>query len=134
MTIISAHKSDIGVIKRNEQNEDYVWVHEQTGLFIVADGLGGYEAGDVASKLAANTVGKMLTEQLKKETPAPSASQIKALMTNAIEAANDAVQKIAQQAEQKREMGSTIVVALVQNGRAYISHAGDSRACRILIR
>jgi protein phosphatase len=128
MITVSAYKSDIGLVKSQEQNEDFVWVDEQVGLFIVADGLGGYEAGEIASRLAATTAGQVIVDQLKAETKPLSSNKIKGLMTAAIEAANEAVYSAAQEAYQKRRMASTIVVALVQLPTVYISHAGDSRA------
>lgn len=123
MAIISAHKSDIG---KRPHNEDYIWFDDQAGLYIVADGLGGQEAGDVASHLATSTIGPMVVNQVKSQSL--SKDQIKELVTSAIETANKLVYEAAHQAGQKRKMGTTIVMALIQNSTAYISHAGDSRA------
>lgn len=127
MTIVSAYKCDIG---RNpkRQNEDYIWVDEQAGLFIVADGMGGQEAGDVASKLTTETAGPLIIKQLKKQSQPSSPDRVKPVIIEAIETANKTVYDAAQKAAQKRKMGSTILVALVQNSTVYISHAGDSRA------
>ena len=50
MPVLSAHKSDIG--RKKNRNEDYLWVDEQAGLYILADGMGGQEAGEIASELA----------------------------------------------------------------------------------
>lgn len=126
MTIVAAQKCDIG--RKRPQNEDYAWVDEETGLYIVADGMGGHEAGEVASRLAATTVGQFLIEELKDKTEPVSAAVIKELMTEAIETANETVFNAAKAAAQKRRMGATIVVALVRPSIAYISHAGDARA------
>ena len=63
MPVISAHKSDIG--RKKARNEDYVWVDEQAGLYILADGMGGQEAGEVASELAAVTISDLLIPSLK---------------------------------------------------------------------
>jgi len=125
MTIVSAHKCDIG-LNPKRQNEDYIWVDEQAGLFIVADGMGGQEAGDVASKLAVETIATLLVDQTKNKSL--STAKIKELVTQAIETANETVYKASQKAAQKRRMGSTVIMALIQNSTAYISHAGDSRA------
>ncbi len=65
MTIVSAYKSDIGRGSK-ETNEDYVWVDENHGLFIVADGVGGQEAGDIASQLTAETVGDYIVDKLQR--------------------------------------------------------------------
>ncbi len=126
MTIISAHKSDVG--RRREQNEDYVWVDEEAGLYILADGMGGHEAGDVASRLASTTAGELIVEQLHTQTTPLSTTKIKTLMITAIDVANKTVVKAAQEAEQRRSMGTTIVIVLMQASVAYISHIGDSRA------
>jgi serine/threonine protein phosphatase PrpC len=126
MTIVSAHKSDIG--SRRKRNEDYVWVDEPSGLFIVADGMGGHEAGDVASQLAATTVGEMILDELKDRTEPILPAVINQLMTEAIETANKKVFNTAKEAGQKRRMGTTIVVTLVRSPAAYISHVGDARA------
>ena len=126
MTIISAHKCDIGRVR--PQNEDYVWVDEQAGLYIVADGMGGHDAGDVASQLAATAIGSTLAKHLNSGSRPLSSAEIKELMVSAIEAANKTVYDEAHSAEHERKMGTTIVVALIQSATAYISHAGDSRA------
>lgn len=126
MIIVSAHKSDVGL--KRKQNEDYVWVDEQMGLHIVADGMGGHEAGDVASRLAATTVGREIAEQLKAKTEPLSPATLEEMIIGAIEAANEIVFNAAKESGQKRRMGATIVVALVRLPVAYISHVGDARA------
>lgn len=126
MPIISAHRSDPGLNPDKQHNEDFIWVDEQAGLYILADGLGGHEAGDVASRLAANTIGPMVVNQLKGKTL--SKTKIKEVVVTAIEAANQAVYKAAHRAGHTRKMGTTVVMALFQKSTVYISHAGDSRA------
>ena len=126
MSFISAHKSDVG--RKRHQNEDYIWVDEHRGLYIVADGMGGHEAGEVASELAATTIGKLVTDKLKTQPATMSKDVIKQLLVDAIETANETVFNTAKEAEQKRRMGATIVVALIQPPTVYISHAGDARA------
>jgi len=127
MAVTLAYKSDIG---RNpkRKNEDYIWVNEAMGLYIVADGMGGQEAGEVASEMAATTIADYISRDLGALTDPPSAETIAQIMSSAIEVANEAVSKAAQAAEQRRKMGATIVVALLHNAKAYISHAGDARA------
>jgi len=126
MTIVSAYKCDIGRMRK--QNEDHVWVDEQAGLYIVADGMGGQEAGDVASRLATVTVGPLVIDRFKSHSKPLSVAKIKEAMIDAIETANETVFNEAQEAGQKRRMGTTIVMALVQSFKVYLSHAGDSRA------
>jgi PPM family protein phosphatase len=110
MPVISAHKSDIG--RKKARNEDYVWVDEQTGLYILADGLGGQEAGEVASQLATTTLSDTIGDKLKFNPDSPA----------------EIIFNAAQAAGHKRQMGTTVVVAILQDTTAYISHAGDSRA------
>jgi protein phosphatase len=111
-----------------QQNDDYVWVDDAVGLYIVADGMGGHESGNVASQMTATTVGPMVIEHLQAETPPYSPELVKTALTAAIESANAAVFQAATEAEQKRKMGTTIVVTLIAGSHVFISHAGDSRA------
>jgi protein phosphatase len=126
MPVVSAHKSDIG--RKKLRNEDYVWVDDQAGLYILADGMGGQEAGEVASQLAAVTIRDLVGVKLKRNSETLPAEAIKALLFEALETANTTVFEAAQAAGHKRQMGTTVLVALLQSSTAYISHAGDSRA------
>ena len=125
MAVASAYKSDIG---RRKQNQDYIWIDEQIGLYIVADGMGGQEAGEVASEMASNTIGDLIRNKIKDQNDVVASETIETLIIDAIEAANEIVSKAAKAADQKREMGATIVVAMLHGSQAYISHAGDARA------
>ncbi len=126
MTLLSAHKSDTG--RKLDHNQDYLWLDEAAGIYITADGMGGQDAGELASELAATTTGEFMAARLKAETGPLSATTAKALIIAAIETANEAVLTAAQQAQQDRPMGAAIVVALVQPPAAYICHVGDTRA------
>jgi protein phosphatase len=123
MTVVYAYKSHTGLVPTH--NEDYVWVDGEKNIFIVADGMGGHESGDVASRLAATTIGKAIGDGLKEEALSRTAMQN--LMTEAIERANQTVWEASGEAEQKRRMGATIVVAVVRPPTTYIAHAGDAR-------
>lgn len=127
MPVRSAYKNDPG-LNKNRQNEDFIWVDDEVGLYIVADGMGGHEAGEIASELAATTAGHYIAEKLKKQPVTLAAEVLRALLLEAGEAANQAVFEAAHQAEQDRKMGTTLVMALIQASKAYITHAGDSRA------
>lgn len=126
MPIVSAYKSDTG--RQRRRNEDFVWVDESSRIFIVADGMGGHEAGDIASQLAATTVGELINTELKSRTEPILPGIVTKMMVEAVEAANKTVLNAAKRADQKRQMGTTIVVALVRSAKAYISHVGDARA------
>jgi len=123
MKLAAAYKTDTGL--KRKRNEDYLWVDERAGVYVVADGMGGHEAGDTASRLAAITIGETIVKGLQ---VAASAAEIKALLANAIEAANQAVWTASGEAGQTRRMGATVIAAITQLPQVYISHAGDTRA------
>jgi len=127
MVVSSAYKSDVG---RNpkRQNEDYIWIDEKAKVYIVTDGMGGQEAGEVASEMASTTAGELISQQLKTKKDSLSAEMIETLMIGALETANETINKAAETAQQKRKMGATIVMAVIFDENAYISHAGDARA------
>lgn len=124
MSLVSAYKTHKGRVPTH--NEDYVWVEEAHGIYIVADGMGGHESGEVASRLAATTIGAILAQILKFDTD-PTAEAIRDAVLDAVEAANRKVRDAGSQADQKRPMGATIVIAVVIPPTAYITHAGDAR-------
>ncbi len=123
MKVVMASKTDTGKVAVH--NEDYVWVHDQAGVYIVADGMGGHEAGDVASRLSATSVGQSLVMALPDTPNTPVA--MSAMMTGAIEKANHVVRQASAEAAQVRRMGATIVVVVTRLPQVYIAHAGDAR-------
>lgn len=123
MTSISADKTDVGRVSKH--NQDYIWTDESNQVYIVADGMGGQDAGELASELAATTTGQFITARLQAQA---TAAVVKEIMSAALEAANETVMRAAQAAKQDRPMGAAIVVAVVRPPTAYISHAGDARA------
>ncbi len=123
MKLISAYKTDTGL--KRKRNEDYLWVDERAGVYVVADGMGGHEAGDTASRLAAITIGEAIAGSLQAAAPV---AKIKKLMADAIESANQTVWTASGEAGQTRRMGATVIVAIAQLPEIYISHAGDTRA------
>ncbi|NJN98843.1 MAG: serine/threonine-protein phosphatase [Anaerolineales bacterium] len=122
MTSIAAHKTDAGRISKH--NQDFIWTDEPTRVYIVADGMGGQDAGELASELAATTTGQFITSRL----PTLSTGAIKEVIIAALEAANETVRHAAEAAQQDRPMGAAIVVALIRPPTVYIAHAGDARA------
>ena len=62
MTIVSANRCDIGRV--SSHNDDYIWIDQAMGLFIAADGMGGYKAGNIASEMASRTVGSIIVNHL----------------------------------------------------------------------
>lgn len=97
------------------------------GLFALADGMGGHQAGEVASSLAARAVAHYITREfylpiLVRDETGTGQPSLKEMLVDAVRAANDIV------AERVPGGGTTLTCALVFGPRAYIAHVGDSRA------
>ena len=126
--------SDVG--KRRPHNEDSTLSDADTGLVILADGMGGYKAGEVASAIAVTTIHQEILnglEQLKQEkTPDnPSLTPESWVVKDAIISANSGIYRSAQKDPQCQGMGTTIVVVLFYNNFMTIGHVGDSRLYRL---
>ncbi len=122
MEIKSYGKSDIGIIRDN--NEDFLVIKkfgEEEHLFIVADGMGGHQAGNVASKLGVETFVKHYGSLRKK------GDSIDKSMLESITKANSTVLNKANSELDKRGMGTTFSALLISEEKANIVHIGDSR-------
>lgn len=119
MMLRTAAASDVG--RRRRVNEDRYALDPGRGLFLVADGMGGHTAGQVASQCAARSVLGALGE------PAPGASLAERLRA-AVHAANAAILETAEAQPELAGMGTTLVTLLVARERAALAHVGDSRA------
>lgn len=133
MTTIHFHgRTDVG--KRREHNEDTFAVVAEENLFIVADGLGGYAAGEIASKLAVDAVGdffRALRDDDAITWPEDmdgTLSYAENVLANAVIAANRRVFSAAHRYGAYRGMSTTIVSAHFRGHRVHIAHVGDSRA------
>ncbi|MBQ5591066.1 MAG: Stp1/IreP family PP2C-type Ser/Thr phosphatase [Clostridia bacterium] len=119
-------KTDIG--RQRETNQDFVKMHkfdDKTALLIVCDGMGGANAGNVASEVAVNSIYDTF---LKKHKPTMNDKDLKTVMTSSINCANLDVFDLANTNEEYRGMGTTAVAVFIDNGYAYTINAGDSRA------
>ncbi|WP_424765855.1 Stp1/IreP family PP2C-type Ser/Thr phosphatase [Paenibacillus sp. sgz302251] len=128
--MLTANRSDIGRVR--QVNEDQAWVGQLNNgvtLAIVADGMGGHQAGDVASQKAVDAFRRMLEQSAAKADL--SVQEGKMLIRQAISQANDAVYEMGVRNEHYHNMGTTIVAALVKKDNAIIGHVGDSRAYKI---
>lgn len=127
--------SDVGL--RRQLNEDFLVLDKEVGLFVVADGMGGHNAGEIASKLAAETVCKFMQHSSDEEEITwpygidPKLSINANRLRTAIMLANKRVWKEADQRQDYTGMGTTIVVAVVEGGHITFAGAGDSRVYRI---
>lgn len=123
-------RSDIGKIR--EMNQDNFFVSDQDDeikLFIVADGMGGYKGGEIASKLAIDSVKSYIINNFNETNK--EREKILDLVKNAVEYANMVVYEKSQEVEELNGMGTTIDVAIIQSGKLYIGHVGDSRVYRL---
>jgi serine/threonine protein phosphatase PrpC len=125
-------KSDVGLTRSH--NEDSLCVEPQLGLFVVCDGLGAHNAGEVASHLASDVVRKYVGEQRQKGDPVLADGHDRRFSSStnrlaaAIRLANETVYRAAMSRSDYKGMGTTIVAALLEGPVASIAHVGDSRA------
>jgi len=118
-------------------NEDYFGVNENLGLILVADGMGGHNAGEVASKTAVETITKFIqrcSEDKDFTWPYgfnPNLSEAENRLLTGVRLANREVCNLASEKKEFSGMGTTIVGALINNNKITIAHVGDSRAYRI---
>ena len=119
-------------MQRVDMNQDSYYISDKDDkikLYIVADGMGGYKGGEIASKLAIESSKNYIInnfDQIKKER-----DQIIELIKNAIEYANMVVYEKSRENKEYEGMGTTLEVCLIYNNKAYIGHIGDSRIYRI---
>lgn len=127
----SAVLTDVGVIR--EHNEDAAYADPDGDFFIVADGMGGHAAGEVASNMAVEAVKKALDgsrEDIAAFARAPSDEGRRALVSvleNAVRQAHQAVFERGAKESDKQGMGTTLDVVLIAGSEAFVAHVGDSR-------
>lgn len=128
----SAVVSDVGRVRQN--NEDTCAVAPLPSvagavahMLLVADGMGGAHAGEVASQLAGETVQQTLRSELQTLLP-PDGAAWQDLLRRAVLAANQRVYSAAQAQSEQQGMGTTLTLIVVVGDRAHMAHVGDSRA------
>ena len=122
MIIKSSYQSHPGLVRNN--NEDFIHSDDSRGIYLLADGLGGHNSGEVASELAVKTAQTYLEERLL----SASDNEIPDILSEAIKIAHETVNKKAKTDFSLMGMGTTLVEVVVRNNKAFICHAGDSRA------
>jgi PPM family protein phosphatase len=126
--------SDAGRVR--EHNEDTIGTDADIGLVVLADGMGGYKAGEVASGIAVRTVLGLLKAAVEQEDlsltdPASSLSRPGILLRDAIRRANKIIHQTARTQSHCEGMGTTVVAGLFFDDRLTIAHVGDSRLYRL---
>ena len=128
-----AAKTDPGILRN--LNEDSIATVSDLGLLVLADGMGGYQSGDVASSLTTQIIVEGLTAELQDKPN--NGSDLAALVENVIKKANKAIYLEGQQRAQRvhhsqsQAMGSTLALLLFRNSQATMAHVGDSRIYRL---
>ena len=117
--------SDVGRVRKN--NEDAVLAASEDGLFAVSDGMGGEEAGEVASRLVVEWLAETLAEHKARFEDADVADA-EAALRDVVLTVNDRMRKESEALGPHRKMGATVVVAFVRGSLVHIAHMGDSRA------
>ena len=128
MTFEFYHAVDTGRARSN--NEDSVAVDEANALAVLADGMGGYNAGEVASGMATSFIKTELGRWLAEAASRASDVEVRRAMDICVDNANRAIFNAANANPQYAGMGTTLVVAVFRDNQLRIGHVGDSRAYR----
>ena len=127
-----ARLTDVGLYR--DHNEDAVASDLTIGLLVLADGMGGYKAGEVASEIAVLTLTAEITEAMQSKTVPPFMPGLlpeAQMMINAVERANATIYQISQEQPQCSGMGTTLVVGIFTDNKLVVGHIGDSRLYRL---
>src|SRR4051812_14812005 len=136
MRAIAAGLSDVGL--QREHNEDSFIVLKEYDLYVVADGMGGHRAGDVASRLATETISDFFKSTANEDVTWPfhfdaNLSEEENRLLTGIRVANRQIFERSTRSREYHGMGTTVVGAMFspRKGRMYIGHVGDSRCYRV---
>ncbi len=132
MVVSAFGLTDVG--RKRRHNEDAYLIDEERGLFVVADGMGGHAAGEVASRITVESIQEYIAtteEEHESSWPFGFNSRVSLegnRLTTAVEKANEKVMRAVQNRPELKGMGTTVVAALFDADRATLVHVGDSRA------
>lgn len=127
-----AAKTDTGLVRSH--NEDAIAISDACGFVILADGMGGYNAGEVASGMAISMIKDALEYRLRDLPWGQQLSinrQLQNLLTESIEQTNTSIFNASRADPRYAGMGTTLVTALFHHNKIIIAHVGDSRAYRL---
>lgn len=122
MKLVAAGMSDVG--RERDHNEDSYAVEDALGLYIVADGMGGHQAGEVASALAISTVVEYIENH-------PDEQDRLSVLAEATRVSNTRVIEEGTRNRKRKGMGSTLVAMIRDRDDLGIAHVGDSRCYRL---
>jgi len=131
MRVLAAGQTDIGCVRKH--NEDNFLIDNELGLFVVADGLGGHAAGEVASHIVVEKVGQFIAQTVEQDRTWPLEYDVSLPYDgNRLKAAlllsDQAIVEDIRSNPERESMGSTVVACLVQDSGVTLVHVGDSRA------
>ena len=119
-------KTDIGVVRTmNQDSFEFGKLGENAFFAVLCDGMGGANAGDVASKTAVDIIVNLMKTNYK---PTMTQNSIKTMLTTSITNANAKIFTMAHKDELLFGMGTTVIAAVVVNNSVFLAHVGDSRA------
>ncbi len=122
-------RTDKGRVRNN--NEDAVAVDPDAQIAILADGMGGYNAGEVASGMATTFIRTEMARWLAQAGPSPRPTDVRRALETCVENANHAVLGASLANPDYAGMGTTLVVGVFIGGRLILGHIGDSRCYRV---
>ncbi|MGC4028156.1 MAG: Stp1/IreP family PP2C-type Ser/Thr phosphatase [Steroidobacteraceae bacterium] len=132
--LLCVGQTDTGRVR--EHNEDTIACDSELGLLVLADGMGGYNAGEVASGIAVKTIVNLVRESLEQQDlslddRSSGLSRTGIILRDAIHRANKIIFQTARSQPNCEGMGTTVVAALFYDNRISIAHVGDSRLYRL---
>jgi len=122
-------RTDPGLAREN--NEDSVTFDEETRLCVLADGMGGYNAGEIASGMATAFIKSELGRWLSQAGRHANAKEVRRAMEICVDNANRSIFNAANSNPQYSGMGTTLVLGVFQDSRLMLGHIGDSRCYRL---
>ena len=122
-------QTDMGRVRKN--NEDSVAFDETTQLAVLADGMGGYNAGEVASGMATTYIKSKLTQWFCEAGPQINIGQVRRSLALCVGSANHAIFNAARDNPHYSGMGTTLVVGVFLDAKLMLGHIGDSRCYRL---
>ncbi|MCW5609829.1 MAG: Stp1/IreP family PP2C-type Ser/Thr phosphatase [Rubrivivax sp.] len=117
--------------RARSNNEDSAEIDPEVALAVLADGMGGYNAGEVASSMATGFIRTELGRWLREASSQASDAEVRRAMDICVDNANRAIFNAANSNPQYAGMGTTLVVAVFRDGRLLLGHVGDSRCYRL---
>ncbi len=127
-----AATSDPGMVR--DRNEDALILKPESGLAVLADGMGGHLAGEIASAMAVDLISRHVIEKLDTLCAPKAEDDVRSpesdLLVEAVIQANSAIFEAAQSKSEYNGMGTTVVVTLFHDNRMCVAHVGDSRLYR----